>query len=248
MQVDIFIRSYYKDLRWLHYCLRSIRRYCHGFSRVIVVVPHASRARLDWHGLGGDITISCPDYADDYLGQQVSKLHADTISEADYICHVDSDCIFSRSTQPSDLMQDGKPRILFAPYRRLDRHVPWQGLVQQLLGHSVDYEFMRTPPYTFPRWMYREFRNFIEAQHGVGLEEYVLRQPARGFSEFNALGAYAYHHHRDACHWLDENAWPPERQSCRAYWSWGGIDQRLQEELELMLAPGPAREDPKGEV
>jgi hypothetical protein len=236
MRCDIFIRTYYKDLQWLGFCLRSVRRFCSGFSRVILVVPQASRVRLDWHGIAGDLTVNCPNYADDYLGQQVSKLLADQWSDADFICHIDADCIFSRPNHASELMHGGKPRVLFAPYARLDRHVPWQPLVQDLLGGKVEHEFMRTPPYTFPRWLYGEFRAFVRQRHGVEMEEYVLRQPARGFSEFNALGAFAFRHYPEAFHWVDEHAWPAGRRPCRVYWSWGGIDRRLRSELELLLA------------
>ena len=70
MTCDILIRSYYKDFGWLRYALRSIRKYCRGFSKVIVVVPKSSRQKLDWMGLAGDVTITCPNYRDDYLGPE----------------------------------------------------------------------------------------------------------------------------------------------------------------------------------
>ena len=150
MTCDILIRSYYKDLDWLHYALRSIRRHCRGFSRVVLVVPHSSRERLHWLGLAGDTIWSSPDYRDDYLGQQVSKLSADLYTDAEFVCHIDSDCMFYRDTTPADLFVQGKPRVLMTPYARLDPHVPWKGITEQFLGIPVEFEFMRTPPYVFP--------------------------------------------------------------------------------------------------
>jgi hypothetical protein len=236
MTCDILIRSYYKDFQWLRYALRSIRKYCRGFSRVIVVIPESSRRKLDWMGLAGDLTLTCGDYPDDYLGQQVTKLTADTLTEADFICHIDSDCVFCRPTGPEDLFEAGKPRVLMAPYARLDRHVPWKGLVEKLLRQQVDYEFMRMPPYTFPRWLYAEFRQHISSLHGRSLEHYILDQPPRGFSEFNALTAFAFSRYPAAFHWVDVDAWPSSRQHCRVYWSWGGIDAAVRSELEALLA------------
>ena len=46
--VDIVIRSYYKDFRWLEWCLRSIDRFCQGFRQVVLVVP--GRAGNGWSG------------------------------------------------------------------------------------------------------------------------------------------------------------------------------------------------------
>jgi len=235
MTCDIVIRSYYKDFRWLDWCLRSIERFCIGFGHAILVVPEASRERLDWLGLSGDRTITCPDYADDYLGQQVTKLYADRFSDADYICHVDSDCVFVQPVRPDTLFEQGLPRLTMVPYRTLDRHVPWRGLTERFIGAPVEYEFMRSPPYMFPRWLYPALRRHVRALHGVTAEHYVLSQPPRGFSEINALAAYAYVHERDAFTWIDLSRASAPEALCRAYWSWGGIDAGTEAELEALL-------------
>lgn len=236
MTCDIFIRSYYKDFQWLRYSLRSIEKYCHGFSKVVLVVPASSRPKLDWMGLAGDLTITCKDQRDDYLGQQVTKLTADLFTDSDFICHVDSDCMFRQLTAPHDLFENGKPRILLAPYERLDSHIPWRGIVERILCRPVEYEFMRMPPYTFPRWIYNCLREHVAALHGRPLEDLVMAQPARGFSEFNVLGAYAYYYHPEEFSWLDVSAWLPAREHCRIFWSWGGIDETVRQELERLLA------------
>lgn len=236
MTCDIVIRSYYRDFRWLRYCLTSIARFCVGFRRVVLVVPESSRERLAWRDLRGDVTIWCPDYADDYLGQQVTKLHADALTDADYVCHVDSDCVFERCTEPADLIDgEGRPRVRMAPYRVLDRHVPWKALTEGFLGMKVEYEFMRDPPYTFPRWIYPALRDYAWSRHGVSLESYILSRPPRGFSEQNALAAYAYGHHRDAFTWHDVAADSAPGPPCRAYWSWAGVDESTAHELDQLL-------------
>ncbi len=234
------IRSYYRDLRWLELCLQSIRRHCSGFRRTIVVVPASSRARLDHAGLAGDVTLTCPDVPDDYLGQQVTKLTADLLTDAGLICHVDSDCIFRRATTPRDLLVDGRPYVLLEPYDRLDPHVPWKLLTERFLGGRVEHEFMRSPPYTFPRWTYRALRAHALETLGTPLEEYVLAQPHRGFSEFNALGAYAYRFHRSEFTWIDPLVDRAPEPPCRVFWSrTGPTAEQLREIAELLGSSVP---------
>jgi hypothetical protein len=235
VECDIIIRSYYKDFAWLRYALHSIKRYCREFSRVILVTPRASRAKLDYLGLSGDVTVTCPDYRDDYLGQQVTKLTADEMTGAEFICHIDSDCIFQRETTPHDLISSGKPIVLMTPYKELDPHLPWRQLTEKVLARETPYDFMRSPPYTFPNWIYRSLREHVFAMHGVSLEDYILAQPHRGFSEFNALGAYGWHFFRDAFVWREISPSQPVNGPCRVFWSWGGLDVSVEQEISAII-------------
>ncbi len=234
MACDIVIRSYQRDLDWLECCLRSIERYCTGFRDVVVVVPDRCRAWLERRSIPAGVrTALCPDYRVDYLGQQVTKLHADLLTDADHICHVDSDCIFTRPTSPADLFEDGRPRVRMAAYDDLDPHLPWQETTERFLGRPMPYEFMRRPPYTFPRWLYPALRDHAVKAHRMDVSEYVLAQPLRGFSEFNALAGYAYWRHRDSFEWCTD---PDPDPPCRVYWSWGGLDLATSREIEALLA------------
>jgi hypothetical protein len=233
---DLFIRSYWKDLEWLHFCLESAYRYCHGFRSVIVVVPHSTEPWLRRAILRHQVRIEfCRDYRDDYLGQQVTKLLADTFSEADYICHVDSDCVFCRPTSPADFIVAGKPRILMQSNALLGRHRPWQKPTETFLGCQVLDDFMRHPPFTFPRSLYSHLRQHVLAAHGMDIESYILAQPPRGFSEFNVLGAFAWQYHHDQFLWVDTAVSSPPDPNCRWYWSWGGIDPATRKEIQDLL-------------
>jgi hypothetical protein len=232
---DLFIRSYWRDLEWLNFCLESIHQYCRGFRSVIVVVPRSTapwlrrvaplpKARIEF----------CRDYQDDYLGQQVTKLLADTFTDADYVCHVDSDCVFFRPTSPEDFIVDGKPRVLMQPYELLGRHWPWRKPTEKFMGCQVFDDFMRHPPFTFPRWLYRELRSHAIAMHATDIESYIMTQPPRGFSEYNALGAFAWQQHRENFLWIDTTVSAPVPH-CRWYWSWGGIDAATRSEIQDIL-------------
>jgi hypothetical protein len=234
---DIFIRSYAKDFEWLGYCLESIVRFWSGFRAVVVVVPESSRPllrRLRLPSGAADLRF-CPDYRDDYLGQQATKLSADAYTDADLICHVDSDCVFTRPTTTADFLVAGRPRIQIHPLSLLDRHYPWREPTRGFLGWEVDFDFMRHPPFVYPRWIYGELRSHSQRVHGIDLEAYVMSRPPRGFSEFNVLGAFAYQRHRDLFAWVDTSREPAVPPHCRWYWSWGGLDAVLRREIETLL-------------
>ena len=44
--IDIIIRTYFRDFRWLAVCLRSIADNLHGYRDIVVVMPPSSRDRL----------------------------------------------------------------------------------------------------------------------------------------------------------------------------------------------------------
>lgn len=235
MICDLFIRSYWKDLDWLRFCLESIVTYCHGFRAVVVVLPESSRAAVQRRAPWRDVRIEwCRDYRDDYLGQQATKLLADLHTDADLICHVDSDCVFQRSTSPQDLMRDGRPCIVRRLNQPLGRRNPWRASTEKFLGWPVLYDFMRRPPFLYPRHLYPLVRAHAIAVHGVDIEAYLAAQPVRGFSEFNVLGALAFAHHRDDFAWVDDEE-TTEAPFCRWFWSWGGLDASTRQQIRQIL-------------
>jgi len=241
IKTDIVIRSYYRDFGWLRYCLRSIERFCSGFNHVLLVVPKSSQERIHRTPFDGVELSFCPDYADDYLGQQVTKLYADTISDADYIVHIDSDCTFRVPVQPADLFCDGRPQLMITPNKFFHINPPWQGETERALGFQVEYDYMRRHPHIYPRWLYGELRAHIRSVHGRELADYVLAQPPQGFSEFNALGGLAHRRFPDEFSWAQWFSSDYDEQFCRMHWSWGGLTADIRAELEAILAgPVPA--------
>ncbi|WP_327281446.1 MULTISPECIES: hypothetical protein [unclassified Streptomyces] len=186
--------------------------------------------------VGGSVRLEVgPDYPDDYLGQQVSKLYADELTDAGLICHVDSDMVFFRPVSPADLLVGGRPWIVRRAVAELGRHRPWIAPTEGFLGRAVAYDFMQQPPFTYPRWLYGELRALCLERHGMSMERYVAGRPPRGFSEFNVLGAHAHALHRTSFAWHDAGAGAVPPLLCRWYWSRGGIDARLRQELDLAV-------------
>lgn len=225
---DIVIRSYRGDFGWLAYALRSLHSNSSGFRRIFVVVPRGDSQLLSH--LTEEHVKECPIYADDYLGQQITKMMADTYSDADYITFWDSDTILTSKLTPSDLIVDGKPIIYYEPYDKVGRE-PWQPVVAEVLGWTPEHEFMRRHPFTYPRWLFQDVRRFLESLHSQSLEKYIISRPYRSFTEFNVLGAYAWQHHRDKFTWLDPSGGPVY---VRQFRSWDGLAQH-EEELKNLV-------------
>jgi hypothetical protein len=237
ISVDIFIRSYYKDLRWLGWCLKSIEKYAYGFRRTILVMPSSSEPRLLWSGLGKEVTTYlCNDFHDDYLGQQVTKMHADRYTDADFICHVDSDCLFRRPVTPEDLISNGRAVLLAAAYNILKEEMGWRRLSELFMGREVEFDFMRRQPFVYPRWLYSELREYTLRTHEMTLSDYIVSRPRRGFSEYNAMGSYAYYHRREDFVWVYNDCARRDESLCRWFWSWNGISAEDQREINAILA------------
>jgi hypothetical protein len=243
--MDIVVRSHYRDLQWLQYCLRSIVRFGSGFRRTLIVVPESCRERIQRSPPGHAETVYCPNYADDYLGQQVTKLYADTITDADYILHIDSDCTFHSPVQPGDFLIGGRPELMITPVAVFDGNPPWQAQTERTVGFAVSHDYMRRQPLVYPRWLYGKLRDHIRMIHGRELADFVLDQGPLGFSEFNALGALAWRNHPDAFSWREWLLPDYDERFCRIHWSWGGLTAEIRRELEAMLAsedpPTPCR-------
>jgi hypothetical protein len=236
---DIVIRSHARDFVWLRYCLAAVDRWCRGFRRVIVVVPRRSAPRLARVRFPCDDVVLCDDVAEDYLGQQVTKLHADELTDAELIAHLDSDCILRRPLTPADLADPaGRPRIAMTPNACFAGRGPWQEATERLLGAPVAYDYMRRQPLMFPRWLYPALRDDAKRRHGVSLRDYVLASAPLDVSEFNALGAFAHRHHADAFAW---ERWPStayDERFALICWSWGGVDAALGSALDAVSGAG----------
>ena len=220
MKTDIFIRSYRNDFEWLKYCLKSIRKFCKGFNNVHIAVPNEDVSALDF--LEGEIVHGVCDSCEGYLAQQVTKMHADNYCDADYVLHVDSDCLFFKETHPEEFFEYGKPIILY----ETDIVTPWPQIAMITLGWLDEKEYMRRLPIIYPRWIYKEFRKWIKQNQKHDLETWICSQPFRSYSEFNTLGQWAYRYHNDKFSWLK----PEEKEKyIIQHWSWGGVeDQRKQ--------------------
>lgn len=250
---DIFIRTYAPDYDWLRYCIQAIDKFASGFRKIWIVSPNnpplwmLDRAneeagiRIEWKIMNDETT-------DGYLAQQITKLYADTLTgyEPDYILHVDSDVIFTRPCTPQDFFQGERLIWYYTPYSAIA--TPWQPIMEKFMGVvPMPYEFMRRFPMMMPKWMYPKLREFAFRLHRQPIGDYIKRQGLREFSEFNALGCYAYFHHKEEFDWVDTTTTPIPQPMAKQFHSWSGITDQVKAEIETILRGGEAarsRADP----
>lgn len=232
--IDIFIRTYSDDLKWLSYSLKSIHKFCTGFRDIIIVIPESQLNLLQGFNLTREKIITCPLYKDDYLGQQVTKLYADEYSDADYILYTDSDTLFTIPSDAKDFIRDGSPLILKTKYEKAETAIAWKAVTEKALGFKVDFEFMRRLPFCYHSSTLKSLRVYMKEKHGEELEKYIKVQHNRQFSEFNVVGAFADKFEQDKYTFQDTDDGLPTLY-VRQFWSWGGLTQEVMLEIEDIL-------------
>lgn len=243
MKHDLFIRTYSKDLPWLAYCLRSIEKFAKGFNDIVITIPQEQRNLLDKFNLTKEHISIVPNYKNDYLGQQVSKMNAFKYSSADTVTFMDSDCIFTREIRPEYLFQDGKPIVLKTHYSKVGDAICWKEPTERALGAEVEYEYMRRHPMTFYTKDIEAANKHIEKTKQVTADQYILSQ--KTFSEFNYLGAYINKYKSDKYVFVDTNIPTVDtsagqvnsfhQEFVKQYWSWGGLTEEIKKDLEDKL-------------
>lgn len=218
----LFCRTYYRDADRLRYMLRSIDKYCSGFSEVVIATPTAS---LD--AIGAVVAEfkfaslkECTATPVDFIGQQITKMTANRYTDADMIVHVDSDCVFTKETRPEQLRRNGRPIMYYAPYQYFYEHnfnMPWQTVTSQFLRRQVEHEFMRQFPLSYPRTLYDDLSNWYEETYQEAIENIIHRVHGDYFSEFNLMGSFSFYNdkrYHEFVNVLEEQPEDRVRQFC----------------------------------
>jgi hypothetical protein len=180
------------------------------------------------------------------LDPHVSALYcrccADEICQGELIAHVDSDCVFVAPTDPEiylDTTFGVKPILLHTPFELRDgKPWPshWQACTSEALGFVVEQEVMRRHPSIYWAKMLPEFRQHILQIHGKDLYEYLLPRKRHGlgagtFSEFTAMGGYAFYFWHNRYRWIPDG---PERppDHLHQFWSFHTVHN---EEVQAKL-------------
>lgn len=242
MTTSIFIRSYRGDRFWLDYCLRSLAKFARGFSEILVVLPKGDEPHFEGTDFRGARIVWWNDLpGDGYMGQQHCKMHADTLTDAEHIVFIDSDCFATCPVCPEDfttrtVLYPHKPFQLIRHWQDVGEAQMWQAIAAKALGYDPLFEHMAAMPLVYDRRTIAECRNYLEATHGKTLGEYIQAQPNREFSEFNILGAFA---HRFQPHLYDWRMADPAHdrfpRTIEQRWSWGGLTDEIKTHYEKIL-------------
>jgi hypothetical protein len=231
MLVDIFIRTYHKDLPWLAHALRSIHKHVTGHRRIIVAIP-VGQGHLLSH-LTAEAVIEVPDMSDGYLGQQLTKMNAWLYTDADAVLFWDSDTV---ATEPINILEEytinGKPIIYCTPYERVGEAQMWRQPTEVAMGFGVSLEYMRRLPLLYHRETLLSACCYIPRAVGKSIAEHMAERGR--FSEFNAIGAFAHRFRANEYAFRNTDYYKPPPNKVRQYWSWGGITPEVQSELDKL--------------
>ncbi len=231
MVVDLFIRTYHKDLPWLAHSLRSIHKHVTGHRRVIIAIPQG-QGNLLGH-LTAETVIEVPDLPNGYLGQQLTKMEAWKYTDADAILYWDSDTV---ATVPFDIMAEmtsnGRPIVYCTPYEQVGDAQCWQQATIYAMGFHVGLEYMRRLPLLYLRSTVIGCGVHVMRTTGHQIGDYMTKMGR--FSEFNALGAFAHRFNEEQYLFLNTEHHAPPPNKVRQFWSWGGITADVQAELDKL--------------
>lgn len=238
MKMDLFIRTYHHDAPWLYWLMRSIPKFCSGYNEIVVACPQSDVPVISRTISGYPVSLKPTDNdrGRGYLEQQYTKMCADQFCSGDYIGFVDSDCIFIRPNSPASWFHGDKIRYLITPYTALPPDVPWQRFTEKALGFACPYETMRRHPCVFPREVIEHCRSYISVLHKKPLRDYILEQGGNSFSEFNAMGSYAFAVEPEKFVFIDTTQNPLPPLLLKQAWSYGGITNQIVQEYERILA------------
>lgn len=220
--IDIFLKSYAKDFPLLKYALMSIQKYVTGYSSLIIVVDEN-----DGRGFTEHILHYCPkntavwfvqDKGNGYLWQQVCKLKAHKYSNAEYIMFSDSDCIFDHHINLQDFIAEDKPEILYTDYNKVGQAICWKEPTEAFIDDVMPWELMRRNCLIYHRSTLLNLGYFCKEQHDRSIEDYVMESGK--FSEYNAIGAYAFLHEPGKYNFVNTDEWQYTPPKGEQLWSW----------------------------
>jgi hypothetical protein len=262
-QTSILIVTHARDFQWLEFALASIDKFATGFDTVYLCIPSmdADAAGQAVKHFKHQMRIKLFDEAP---GKGMLH-HMERIGNADKICfrsgkgcrdefilHMDADCVFTRPTGAGHYFRGGKPIYVVRSYdslidaktKAVSDCYQWKAVTERQLGEPVAMYTMCRHPTVFPAGFYALYRKHIESVHGKSFLDWHLEQRnefPQTAAEFPSMGAFAWKYMHDSFHWIDAAKDPVPADRIKAYWSHGGLDQKVhgaitaRQEIEAML-------------
>lgn len=191
-RVDILIVTHAKDMEFLKYCLLSIRAFAREFGQVVLLVPERERGKYDWTKRTSVQYFHEPE-GKGMMAHEIEKCRSDEhCPNADFILHMDADCMFMRPTTPDDFVQDWRCLSVCEPYAKItnkNRFI-WRDCVKTATGLVPTHDYMVRHPQVHPRDTYYLTRSAVEKYTGRTFNDYVLSCQSefpQGFAEFPTL-------------------------------------------------------------
>lgn len=241
--VDVFIISFPRDYQFLYYALRTLKKFCTGYRKVIVLIPKQSPApEFDLSGV--ELVRYIPQIHDGYVCQQAVKMRAYQHTDSEHIMFLDSDIICTQPTHLTDYyFHDEKPILWNRPFTAI-KEIPeeatgvtreaivWKARAEAALGFECPYFTMEFLPIIHNRRVLEESCKLVEKHQKTTLEAYGRRSPHPGFGEFTILGNVAMKLFPSLYHPQDGRG---HKYRFNGYWSYYGVTEELKRYFESLL-------------
>ena len=236
MSTSIYLRTYTKDKDWLPFCLRALRKFAKGYEEIVICVLEEEKEQFKDIDLTGCKFVTDPRWcANDYIGQQASKLNCDRHCSGNFVLHMDSDCIITREFDVNEYFKDGQPMVLFRKWEDVGGAAVWKSPTECALGRASQFETMATHPSIWWKSTHELVRRRIASQNNCSFDEYMAK--VTQISEFNILGNYAHLFQPEAYRFV--RCVGPERdiypRVMKQYFSHDRVTPALAEEFEAIL-------------
>lgn len=244
---EIFIVTFAKDLPWLQYCLRSVKKFCTGFTGVTLVVPSDEKSFFKQFQLDAKLVTFNERPGKGMVHHMAIECMADKlVSNAECVLHLDADTIFNGPTDVSQFFRNGKPIYVWRTYESLydqERKVNsdcviWKERTERALGFKTDVYGMCVMPCINSMKLFPQFRQWIEQQHGMPFVDWATQgQNAfpQDWSEYSALGAFAKELMPDLYHWLNCAVEAVPKENSYHFHSHSGLTPKIREQIEGWL-------------
>jgi len=191
-----------------------------------------------------------------HMQQIAEKIRADEhCCNPDWICYIDSDCIFTKPAHIDDLFVNGRPILCYDGWEADHTH-QWRKGTEFMFGAPIELNFMRRHGMCYKpehlkglRWHLGDrYYDWILEQWDSEQEWFPKRSGDKMWqpfgkpkmSEFCLMGAWVWRHHAgDFCWWrVDDFGWPGKDRHgwVKQYWSHGEVTPEVQKGLDAILA------------
>lgn len=262
--------TYGKDLPFFEASLASYVKFASCFDYAKVIVPHVDvdafrrlcdPAHVHVSGIeeppGKGMVMHM-------AMQMMGDLHFPP--DADFIFHIDADCVFNQPATPGDWLAGGIKPIM--PFRDFDRLLTrpverdemetfmgytgrkidfnrgaylWKFAADFALGFPTHRQTMTNMPVVHHRKVYRLARELIEKRFDTDIVSHICagrNEWPQQFCEFETLGAVAHRYFDADYHWhdIDLQGGYPQPQKVTQTWSHGGLDGTVEHGRPQIIA------------
>jgi hypothetical protein len=227
MSIDIFYKTYHQDKKWLEYSLRSLSKFVTGYRNIVILVPINDKRYFESIVLPERATIQyVKEYGTGYLYQQLCKIQAHKYTDAEFILFSDSDLIFDHPINLQDFIADGKPEILYTSYDKVGDAICWKEPTETFIKEPQEFEWMRRNALIYHR------STLVNIEKYEPNLEYIIMTSQR-FSEYNAIGAYAWKYEREKYNFVNTDTWEYTRPKAIQYHSYTEFEKMINEFKDL---------------